>query len=103
MKRKQNKKRRTSRPKLTKLDNAIYLSLIVLSTALMFVMIVLLLLLRDRLAHSVEGTIGVAEEYSLLLALPLFVFLFLSAFLFLFGKRLEKIPIFGSKKALITH
>ena len=98
MKRKQNKKRRNSRPKLTKLDNAIYLSLIVLSTALMFVMIVLLLLLRDRLAHSVEGTIGVAEEYSLLLALPLLVFLFLSAFLFLFGKRLEKIPIFGSKK-----
>ena len=71
MKRKHEKKRRNSRPKLTKLDSAIYLSLIVLSTALMFVMIVLLLLLRDRLARSVEGTIGVAEEYSLLLALPL--------------------------------
>lgn len=98
MKRKQNKKRRTSRPKLTKLDNAIYLSLIVLSTALMFVLIVLLLLLRDRLAHSVEGTIGVAEEYSLLLALPLLVFLFLSAFIFFFSKKIEKIPIFGSKK-----
>lgn len=69
----------------------------ILSAAVPFVLLFLLLYMRPRIAYSVSGTVAVAEENSQLLCLPLLFFLFLCPLCVLHEMKNRRIPIFGER------
>lgn len=97
MKLKRYRKSSNSRPELTPTDRTIYTVLMILSVAVPFVLLFLLLYMRPRIAYSVSGTVAVAEENSQLLCLPLLFFLFLCPLCVLHEMKNRRIPIFGER------
>lgn len=69
----------------------------ILSAAVPFVLLFLLLFMRPRIAYSVSGTVAVAEEDSLLLCMPFLFFLFICPLCVLHEMKSRRIPIFGDR------
>ena len=95
---KSHRKSKNSRPWLTKKDKTIYKVLLVLSIALPFLLLILYLIARERIAFTVAGTVAYANDYRELLTIPFWMFIIFCPFTVLETLKTSRVPIFGNPK-----
>lgn len=98
---KQRKKRKVknSAPPLSKLDKFIYIFIITVSIIILTIGFVFCLNLPETLAFSDEDVVLYAERWTLLLQLPLFLFLLIAVIGFFEEAMSDRRPIFGKNDA----
>lgn len=98
-KRQVKKKKKTSRtPPLSRLDKGLYIGLIVVTAVCTVVFSFAVEDVRSLIAFRDQNVLASAEHSSVLLILPLLLYLEISALTFLIGHLSVRTPIFGNKR-----
>ena len=96
-KQKKRKKHKASMPPLSFFDKSIYISLMIINTALCFGITILIEIIKRCIVFSDKTVIAYTDPFGGLLFFPFLLFIVLYGFLFLLNKMNEKAPIFGKK------